>query len=96
MHPTLAYSVAGIRMDRDPYDIGNAYSAGEPGRTRKQVKLGLLIVLNARDPASAVRALAMHGREIGITHEKAKAIVNAIMDRHDAIRDCSATTGASA
>jgi hypothetical protein len=86
MHPTLAYSVAGIRMDRDPYEVGNAYSAGEPGRTRKHIKLGLLIVLNARDPDSAVRALARHGREIGITHVKAKAIVNAIFDRHDAIR----------
>jgi hypothetical protein len=86
MHPTLAYNIAGIRMERDPYDVGNAYSAADPKRTRKHIKLGLLIVLNAKDTASAVRALALHGRDLGITHEKAKVIVSIILDRHDAIR----------
>ena len=79
MHPTLAYNIAGLHMDGDPYDLGDAFE-------RRQVKLGLLIVMNARDPASAVRALARHGRQLGINHDKAKAIVNAILKRHDAIR----------
>ena len=79
MHPTLAYNVAGIQMDGDPYDLGDAFE-------RRHVKLGLLIVMNARDPASAVRALAQHGRQLGINHDKAKAIVKAILKRHDAIR----------
>jgi hypothetical protein len=79
MHPTLAYNIAGGQMDGDPYDLGDAFE-------RRQVKLGLLIVMNARDPASAVRALARHGRQLGINHDKAKAIVNAILKRHDAIR----------
>jgi hypothetical protein len=73
-------------MERDPYDVGNAYSAADPERTRKHIKLGLLIVLNAKDTASAVRALALHGRDLGITHEKARVIVSVILDRHDAIR----------
>ena len=79
MHPTLAYNIAGVQMDGDPYDLGDAFE-------RRQVKLGLLIVMNARDPASAVRALVRHGRQLGINHDKAKAIVNAILKRHDAIR----------
>jgi hypothetical protein len=70
MHPTLAYNIAGVQMDGDPYDLGDAFE-------RRQVKLGLLIVMNARDPASAARALAQHGRQLGINHDKAKAIVNA-------------------
>jgi hypothetical protein len=79
MHPTLAYNIAGILMDGDPYDLGDALE-------RRHVKLGLLIVMNARDPASAARALARHGRQLGINHHKAKAIVDAILKRHDAIR----------
>jgi hypothetical protein len=79
MHPTLAYNIAGVQMDGDPYDLGDAFE-------RRHVKLGLLIVMNARDPASAARALARHGRQLGINHDKAKAIVNAILKRHDAIR----------
>jgi hypothetical protein len=79
MHPTLAYNIAGVQMDGDPYDLGDAFE-------RRQVKLGLLIVMNAGDPASAARALARHGRQLGINHDKAKAIVNAILKRHDAIR----------
>jgi hypothetical protein len=79
MHPSLAYNIAGVQMDGDPYDLGDAFE-------RRQVKLGLLIVMNAGDPASAARALARHGRQLGINHDKAKAIVNAILKRHDAIR----------
>jgi hypothetical protein len=79
MHPTLAYNIAGAQMDGDAYDLGDAFE-------RRHVKLGLLIVMNARDPASAARALARHGRQLGINHDKAKAIVNAILKRHDAIK----------
>jgi hypothetical protein len=78
MHPTLAYNIAGVQMDGDPYDLGDTFE-------RRQVKLGLLIVMNARDPVSAARALARHGRQLGINHDKAKAIVKAILKRHDAI-----------
>jgi hypothetical protein len=44
---------------------------------RRQVKLGLLIVMNARDPASAVRALARHGRQLGINHDTKRTWIDA-------------------
>jgi hypothetical protein len=80
MHPTMAYNAAGIRMDGSPYEG----VAG--GFTRDQIKLGLLIVLNARDKQTAVKALALNGRQIGITYASAQKLVAALIERHDAVR----------
>ena len=47
MHPRLAYNVASIPMDGDPYDIGKGFK-------REHVKLAVLIAFNAADPRSAI------------------------------------------
>jgi hypothetical protein len=50
LHIRLLYQEAGKQMPADPYDID--------GWPREQVKLALLIAINARSHTSAVRALA--------------------------------------
>ena len=78
MHPRLAYNLAGIPLDGDPYDIGKGFE-------RQHVKLGVLIVFNAANPLSAIHAL-VRDDDMQISYALAKKIVEAIFERHGAIR----------
>ena len=71
LHPTLLYNTLGLSVPADPYDI--------TGWSRRHVKLGLLILINANTRASAVRALA---GEIGGKLSMAEQLVTAIEARH--------------
>ena len=75
MHPTLAYSLAGQKLDGDPYDIGSGFE-------RKDVKIGLLIALNAKNPPAAVAALA---KDRQMPRAAAAKIIEAIKERHKPI-----------
>ena len=79
MHPRLAYNLAGIPMDGDPYDIGRGFE-------RKHVKLAVLIAFNATDPLSAIHALVRDDDDMQISYALATKIVAAIFERHDVIR----------
>jgi hypothetical protein len=73
LHPKLLYNSLGLAIPDDPYDIA--------GWDRRHVKLGLLILINAENRLSAIRALA---REIGGENPFAVAtqLVAAIEDKH--------------
>ena len=72
MHPTLAYSLAGQRLDGDAYDVGGGFD-------RKHVKAGMVIAFNAADRKSAVLALA---QDQGIDRARANNVISAIFERH--------------
>src|SRR5262249_34089498 len=77
LHVRLLYQEAGKRMVGDPYEI--------EGRPRKQVKLALLIGINARTHRSAVRAVAdALAGEPGIHNrfEAAKGLLDAVRAKH--------------
>jgi hypothetical protein len=80
LHIRLLYQEAGKQMVGDPYEI--------EGRPRKQVKLALLIGINARTHRSAVRALAdALAGEPGIHNrfDAAKGLLDAVRRKHPAI-----------
>jgi hypothetical protein len=72
MHPTLAYALAGKKLNGDPYDVG-------PHFDRAEVKRGMLIALNATTPRSAVAALAEVKK---IDRKRSAQIIQAIFNRH--------------
>lgn len=77
IHIRMLYQEAGKQMVGDPYDIG--------GRPRKQVKLALLIGLNARSHLSAVRALAdalANFPDIHNRFDAAKGLLDAVKCKH--------------
>lgn len=77
-HIGILYAAAGVPLDGDPYDI--------PGFERGDVKLGLLIAINAETDVAARKALAAkftdeaHPRKDHLA--KAASIIEAIKDRH--------------
>jgi hypothetical protein len=75
MHPTLLYNKLGKKLDGDPYDIGDGFD-------RTEVKIGVVIAINAQDDNTAVKALA---RDRRISHERARKIIAAIRHRHKPI-----------
>jgi len=80
MHIRLLYAEAGKPMPPDPYDI--------EGSPRKQAKLALLIVINARNHTNAVRALADALRISGGVarpFDTAQGLIRAVKARHPAI-----------
>jgi len=77
LHVRLLYQEAGKQMVGDPYEI--------EGRPRKQVKLALLIGINAKTHRSAVRALADALANFPGIHNRfdaAKGLLDAVMAKH--------------
>jgi hypothetical protein len=75
MHPTMLYCRIGQKLDGDPYDVGGGYE-------RHEVKLGMVIAINAKNRREAVSALAENA---GIAKTHAFKIIEAILGRHKAI-----------
>jgi hypothetical protein len=75
-HPRLAYSLAGARLDRDPYDLGGGFE-------RKHVKAGTVIAFNAANPRSAVAALA---DDQNISRSHSAKIIEAIYEHNEPIK----------
>jgi hypothetical protein len=76
LHPAMLYMQAGKQMEGDPYDL-----AGWP---RTLVKVALLILVNADNRISAIRAIANKIRGEG-AHAKATALVSDIEAKHQPI-----------
>jgi hypothetical protein len=79
LHIRMLYQDAGKPMPADPYDI--------EGWPRKQAKIALLIVINARNYINAVRALADALRLDGVSNpfSSAKRLIAAIRIKHPEI-----------
>jgi hypothetical protein len=77
IHVRLLYQEVDRQMAGDPYDVD--------GWPRKQVKLALLIAINAPTPMGAIRALADALRnfpDISNRFEAAKALIEAVKAKH--------------
>jgi hypothetical protein len=77
MHIRLLYAEAGKPMPADPYDVD--------GWPRKQIKLALLIAINARTHIDAVRALAdalRIGGGVSDPFATAQSLIRAAKSRH--------------
>ncbi len=77
IHVRLLYQEVGKQMAGDAYEID--------GWPREQVKLALLIAINAPTPIGAIRALADELRNFpdnGNRFETAKALIEAVKARH--------------
>jgi hypothetical protein len=88
LHIRLLYAEAGKPMPADPYDVD--------GWPRKQIKLALLIAINARTHIDAVRALADALRQSGgmaDPYATAEALIRAAKARHP---DIAHTIGSDA
>jgi hypothetical protein len=88
LHIRLLYAEAGKPMPADPYDVD--------GWPRKQIKLALLIAINARTHIDAVRALADALRQSGGVadpYATAEALIRAAKTRHP---DIAHTIGSDA
>jgi hypothetical protein len=82
MHVAIAYALAGVLMDGDPYVI--------PGwEDRKQVKIAFLTYFNAKTDHKAILALtdAREGKPVCATRLEAARLLEAIKARHPAIAD---------
>jgi hypothetical protein len=75
MHPMIAYSLAGQRLDGDAYDVGAGFDRGD-------VKAGMMIAINAKDDRTAVKALT---RSRKISYDRCGKIIDAIRERHKPI-----------
>ena len=76
LHPAMLYMQAGKQMEGDPYDL--------VGWPRPLVKVALLILVNADNRTSAIRAIANEIRGEG-AHAKATALVADIEAKHQPI-----------
>ena len=73
MHPMMLYSEIGMKFDgNDPYDVSDEFD-------RDEVKIGMVISINAKDNDTAVKALA---RERKIPRDRSQRIIDAIRARH--------------
>jgi hypothetical protein len=75
MHPLLLYNLLGKKLDGEAYDLNGDFD-------RKEVKIGTVIALNAKDDRTAVKALV---RAMKISHARAAQIIEAIRKRHKPI-----------
>jgi hypothetical protein len=80
MHVAIAYALAGVPMDGEPYEI-------KGWDNRKQVKIALLTYFNARTEQKAIASLtdARKGKPVCATRAEAARLLEAIRDRHPAI-----------
>jgi hypothetical protein len=76
LHPTMLYMQAGKPIEGDPYDL--------VGWPRTLVKVALLILVNADNRTSAIRAIANEIRGEG-AHARATALVADIEAKHQPI-----------
>jgi hypothetical protein len=82
VHVAIAYALAGVPMDGDPYVIPK-------WKNRKQVKIALLTYFNAKTEQKAIAALtdAREGKPVCATRKEAARLLEAIEGRHPAIAD---------
>jgi hypothetical protein len=81
MHIQMLYDEVGKPMPRDPYEIN--------GWPRKQVKIAMLIGINARTNMNAIRALAdvlrRNDNTLSYPFERARWLLRAVKSKHSAI-----------
>jgi hypothetical protein len=80
MHVAIAYALAGVLMDGDPYDIPH-------WKNRKRVKIALLTSFNARTEQKAIASLTdtREGKPACASRKEAARLLDAIKDRHHVI-----------
>jgi hypothetical protein len=80
LHPQLLYALVGRRLPRDPYDL--------EGWGRPMVKTAFNIMLNAKTPDSAMRAVAETMGGYSARHrEQAKRLIDEIERKHAPVAD---------
>jgi hypothetical protein len=80
MHPNLAYAKTGERPFGDPYELS--------GHSRRDAKQALLVILNAKSRASAIKALTHPSDgQRKFKHAKAKVLVTALMAKHSKLHE---------
>ncbi|MBK1695646.1 hypothetical protein [Rhodovibrio salinarum] len=82
LHPTLLYAKAGLEPPADPYDIPGWTDEDRdliPRSYRGLVKLGMLIVINAKNKQSALSAIAKNEEMASLTSRQLMKKIGALI-----------------